>query len=157
MLNQNDILHLQQLIKVEGNKSPTILGARIGDIVKIKFPDVKIKREYGSISKLIENHLSQFLTFSAKHGKDNEYAFKEAMQAAINEPPPPPLSHEPLSRDIDHTLAHQPLLVLEPHLHDEILRRAIKASLDTMTSEQLRQLALPAGILFDAICKTNRL
>ncbi len=169
MLNLDDIMKLQQLIEAEGNNCQTILGARIGDIVKINFPDIKVKTEFGSINKLIERHLSHLLTFSAKHGKDNEYAFRKTTQAVIDERDVlGVISEEPLSKNNDNnTLAYKALVVSRALLHeksqhqpnpnpDEILRSSIKISVDAMSSEQLRQLVIPAGILFDAICKNSR-
>ena len=166
MLSPADVLQLQQLIEAEREKSQTILGARIGDIVKKQFPGVRVKSEFGSIRNLIKKHLTTLLEFNAKHGKDDEYVFSLATHAASNEQTCSGTVFEDVStKNKNNVLAQQVVVVPGQRLHDEnqlqltpdeILRHAIKTSLDMMTSEQLRQLALPAGILFDAISKASR-
>ncbi|WP_141753300.1 hypothetical protein [Duganella sp. HH101] len=157
MFSSENIALLSQLFLEEAKNSPTILGAKLGDIVKKQFPDENIRSNYGSVRNFVEKNFSEILKITGRQGIDNVYTFDLANTANTSQivsieqkssisPDKPTIK----SRS-DKTSTSQQI-----PLSDDILRAAIKDSIDSMTAEQIRQLAIPAGILLDAINKTNR-
>ena len=159
MFSQDKIEIINRLLNDYAATSPTILGARIGDIVKKEFPGENIKTNYGSVKNFIEQHFANILTYKSKYGVDNLYNFSDLISqpvgaTAINE------LEEELGGDPQIPASiikpNPSILLKDKNVSISVLRAAIKDSINLMTLEQLRQLAIPAGILFDAINKTNR-
>jgi hypothetical protein len=159
MLNQENIDELNKVLLDHAKSSPTILGARLGDIVKKQFPGENIKKNYGSVANFVNRNFASMLTQSGRHGIDNIYSFSE----------------EVLNGDFDFQRSEGPSNAeavgvvavnaeksqLKSHdttndSSESLLREAIIGSVRLMTVEQLRQLPIPAGILLDAIRKANR-
>lgn len=156
MFSPENIAILNQLFLDESKKSPTILGAKIGDIVKKQFPDSNIRSNYGSVRSFVEKNFSGILRISGRQGIDNVYAFNAGefpivadgvASARIND--------APVDKSLVKPSFEKQVMSQKVPISDDFLRVAIKNSIDSMTSEQIRQLAIPAGILLDAINKTN--
>lgn len=172
MLKSEQVDEVRKLLIAEATRSPIILGARIGDIVKQKFPDQNVKKHYGSIKNFVERDLSDTLIFHARKGIDNMYSFLSsseipqdanelsqgiieqnlalpADQAAVNRIKPIPFLPK---RSLNSASSSQNIKSTDA----SSIRALLKDAIDVMTVEQLRQLAIPAGILLDAITKKNR-
>lgn len=156
MLNDTELLQLRKAVEQEANSEKLILGARVGEIIKKEFPSLNVKAEYRSLSKLIETHLADWLVVFGSHGQDVMYTLDLSRR-------PLPESHlsyedklrsEPVS---PRTKAKPTNTAPSPDQSDteQLLRQTIKTAIDAMTIEQLRQLVLPAGIMFDATNKVN--
>lgn len=163
MLKPNDVLLLRQILEEEAQNSSYILGAHIGGIVKKKFPEMSIKNEFGSLGKLINAHFADLMSFDGKHGNDNKYIFlSQNLTALTGNQDSSNVSENTAEKTSDATPARGSAVAQKRALcnteqlqsnTDARLRQAIKNAVDVMTPEQLRQLVLPAGILFDAISK----
>ena len=160
MLSSENIDLLRQIILDEAKASPTILGARLGDLVKKNFPGENIKTNYGSVAKFVNKYLASMLTLSGRHGVDNIYAFSpdvlngnfdlrtaaEEVKITVDEGHPVAKNEKPHAKP--QITSSEPVV--------SSLREAVIESVRIMTIEQLRQLPIPAGILLDAIRKADR-
>lgn len=152
MLNDTELLRLREAVEREVGTSRMVLGARMGEIIRAEFPDLNIKAEYRSLRKFIENHLGSWLVIAGKHGQDVQYTLDLSKRMTTELDLRTPTGLISLA-DSD---AHQVLPSNQTKLHtDEQLRQTIKMAIDAMTVEQLRQLVLPAGIMFDATNKVT--
>lgn len=145
MLSEQDLIVLRDFFNDFAATSQTIVGARIGDNVKKLFPELNVKAAYGSLQKLIEQHFSDVLELTGAHGNDKEYSF---ISQTPSSPDKDALPNVPAPQKINS-------IPRQHQISDAAFRQAIKNAIDTMTLEQLRQLALPAGILLDAINNTR--
>jgi hypothetical protein len=152
MLTDENLSELRAFFDDFASTSKTIVGARIGDNIKKKFPELNVKAEYGSLQKLIELHFKDLLELSGMHGNDKEYAFLNQISNTPDKSafPNVEVENKKISSNVTNIQIENFNTQNHP-LSDAAFRQAIKNAIDTMTLEQLRQLALPAGILLDAI------
>lgn len=153
MLNDTELLQLKAAVERQADASGMVLGARIGEIIRAEFPDLNIKAEYRSLRKFIENHLGSWLVVAGKHGQDIQYTLdlSKRMTTELDLRTPTGLT------SLAEGEVPQVLPSNQTKLHaDEQLRQTIKMAIDAMTVEQLRQLVLPVGIMFDATNKVPR-
>jgi predicted alternative tryptophan synthase beta-subunit len=163
MLTPENIAVLNELFLAYAKQTPTILGARLGDIVKKQFPEENIKKNYGSVLNFVSKHFSSILTHTGRHGVDNVYSFNPAIVGGGVQTTDCATAELGSSTEgavevakVGVTTSQQPRFV-QAAVSIAVLRAAIKESINLMSAEQLRQLSIPAGILLDAINRTNRL
>lgn len=153
MLTEAQLLQLKDAVAREAGASQMILGARLGEVIRDEFPEFNIKAEYRSLRKFIETQLSAWLVIAGKHGQDVQYTLDLSRRATAEPDLRTPSGNEnsiavPVAKSNRDELATSG----KPD-PDQVLRQAIKTAIDAMTMEQLRQLVLPAGIMFDATNK----
>ena len=57
----------------ETKSRPSILGSHLGDLVQKKFPEVKLKEQFGKLRSFVENHCAGELVVVGKRGLDDIY------------------------------------------------------------------------------------
>lgn len=57
----------------ETKSRPSILGSHLGDLIQKKFPEVKLKEQFGKLRGFVEQHCAGELVFVGKRGLDDIY------------------------------------------------------------------------------------
>lgn len=156
MLNETELLRLKAAVERHADASGMVLGARMGEIIRAEFPGLNIREEYRSLRKFIENHLGSWLVVADKHGQDILYTLDLSKRLTTDLDLRTPTGPKGLTIDADDGGHNAVPADQTGHHAEDSLRQSIKMAIDVMTVEQLRQLVLPVGIMFDATNKVLR-